>query len=281
MYDALEDEFGDVVGKARRGQEKSVAEVASACGLSPADMERIESYQLVPDTQVVLALASHLGLDGAKLQRAAASEYLPAAPAGRELIDLAVEMRVLGTDFLMNGYVIGCPRTKVGAVIDPGFQADRILQAAEGAQLEIALVLLTHGHHDHTGAVAEIREATQADVLASEAEIALLGALRQHIDGYLVPGEVVELGRQSLRVAATPGHTPGGVSIIHDEAAFVGDALFAGSLGGTRCVSDYQRQKEAVAEQLLSLPDDMTLYAGHGPATTVAEERAHNPFFSD
>ena len=279
MYDALEDEFGDVVGKARRGQEKSVADVANACGFSPADVERIESYQWVPETQGVEAMASCLGLDGIKLQRAAAADYLPAAPGGRELVDLAVEMRVLGTDFLMNGYVIGCPRTRVGAVIDPGFQADRILQAAEGARLEIALILLTHGHHDHTGAVAQIRDATEADVLASEAEIALLGDIRQHIDGYLVPGEVVELGKQSLRVAATPGHTPGGVSIIHEEAAFVGDALFAGSLGGTRCVSDYQRQREAVAEQLLSLSDDTTLFPGHGTATTVAEERAHNPFF--
>lgn len=281
MYDALEDEFGDVVGKARRGQEKTTAEVAQACGLSSADIDRIETYQLVPEASVINALATCLGLDGEKLRVAAAAEFLPSAPGGRELIDLIVEMRVLGTDFLMNGYIIGCPRTKVGAIIDPGFQADRILQAAEGAQLEIALVLLTHGHHDHIGAVAEIRDATQADVLVSDGEIDLLGDIRQSVDGYLVPGEVIELGRQSLRVAATPGHTPGGVSLIHAEAAFVGDALFAGSLGGTRRRADYDQQKAAVAAELLTLPDDTILYPGHGPATTVAEELRQNPFFTD
>ncbi|MBT4098526.1 MAG: MBL fold metallo-hydrolase [Gemmatimonadetes bacterium] len=281
MYDALEDEFGDVVGKARRGQERTTADVGSASGLSAADIERLEAYDLVPSPEQVLALAHTLGLAPEKLHRAAAVEFLPDEPGGREPIDLVVEMRVLGTDFLMNGYVVGGPRTKVGAIVDPGFQADRILQAAEGAQLDIAFILLTHGHFDHVGALAEIRQATQADVLASEAEMELLGDLRQHVDGYLVPGELIEMGRQSLRVAATPGHTPAGVSLIHAEAAFVGDALFAGSVGGTRNRSDYKRQLAAVQSELLSLPEGTTLYPGHGPATTVAEELANNPFFTD
>ena len=142
-------------------------------------------------------------------------------------------------------------------------------------------LIYTHGHFDHVGALAEIRQATQADVLASEAEMELLGDLRQHVDGYLVPGELIEMGRQSLRVAATPGHTPAGVSLIHAEAAFVGDALFAGSVGGTRNRSDYKRQLAAVQSELLSLPEGTTLYPGHGPATTVAEELANNPFFTD
>ena len=90
---------------------------------------------------------------------------------------------------------------------------------------------------------------------------------------------MVRVGEQSFRVAATPGHTPGGVSLIHDQIAFVGDALFAGSLGGTRRRTDYHRQRQAVADELLSLPEETTLYPGHGPATTVAEERENNPFF--
>ncbi len=281
MYDRLEDEFGDVVGKARRGQQRTTADVANAAGLSSADIERIEAYELLPGTDVVSALANTLGLNAQKLQRSAAAEFLPAQPGVRQFVDLVVEMRVLGTDFLMNGYVVGCPRTKVGAIIDPGFQADRILQAVEGAQLEISFILLTHGHHDHVGALAEIRQATQADVLASEGEMELLGDLRQHVDGYLVPGEIVEIGRQSLRVVSTPGHTPAGVSLVHEEAAFVGDALFAGSVGGTRQRADYDRQLSAVQAELLSLPDETALFPGHGPATTVAEERLNNPFFKD
>ena len=279
MYDALEDEFGDVIGKARRGQGRSVGQVASACGLSSSDVERIESYQLIPDASAVTALASNLGLDASKLLRAAAGEFLPSEPGGRDYVGVDVEMRVLGSDFLMNGYVVGCARDKVGAVIDPGFQADRILQAAESAQIEIELILLTHGHHDHVGALAEIRDATQADVLASEGEMELLGDLRHQVDGYLVPNEVIDVGRQSFRVAATPGHTPAGVSLIHEEIAFVGDALFAGSLGGTRNIQDFERQRLAVADQILALPEQTTLYPGHGPATTVGEELVNNPFF--
>ncbi len=189
-------------------------------------------------------------------------------------------MMVLGTDFLMNGYLAICRQTRQAAVIDPGFQAARILQAAADAGAEIQCIWLTHGHHDHLEALAEVAEATGAEAAIHAPDLALAGGTARHIGARLIDGGQVRVGAQRFDVRATPGHTAGGVSLIHAEGtAFVGDALFAGSLGGTRQRSAYACQIDAVADNVLSLPPATTLYPGHGPATTVAEEREHNPFF--
>ena len=280
MYMQLEDEFGDVVGKARRGQELSPSQLASQAGLSEAEVKRIEEYELTPEDGVVEHLARTLGLDGEKLKASASKRYFPLYPGGRATDGIQVEMLVLGTDFLMNEYVVGCPQTKQGAIVDPGFEAEKILKAVETSGLEINMVLLTHGHGDHIGALSEVCQATGAPALVSSADAGLLGNLSTKIEGYITEGETVSLGTVVLNVAATPGHTQGGISLIHEQAAFVGDALFAGSLGGTRAKAHYDSQHGTVAEKILTLDDHVVLYPGHGPATTVAEERANNPFFA-
>lgn len=279
MYMQLEDEFGDVVGKARRGQELSTAELGASCGLSEQDVEAVEQYRLIPDADVIDGIAEFLGLHAGKLQASAGRGYFPRNPAGRPTEGVVVEMMVLGTDFLMNGYVVGCAETRQGAVIDPGFEAEKILDAVGTFGLEIGSVLLTHGHDDHTGALSEVCQATGATALIHEGDLALLGSLRNKIDGYLSDGQTLSVGNLQFHVARTSGHTPGGVSIIHEQFAFVGDALFAGSLGGTRRRSNYQAQRKAVLEHIIGLDERVILYPGHGPATTVAEERVGNPFF--
>lgn len=283
MYTGLEDAFGDVVGKARRGQELTGPQLAAAAGLTARDVERIEAYELVPEGAAIDRLAGCLGLDAAKLRRSAAAGFFPAQPEGRPASGLEVRMLVLGTDFLMNGYIAACRQTGRGLIVDPGLQPERLLaeieQAARQRGVVIEVVLLTHGHGDHVGALAEVLEATGATARISPGDLPLTGALGERIAGRLTPGEELTVGRQRLRVEATGGHTPGGVALVHEELAFVGDALFAGSLGGTRRRADYDRQRQAVAARLLSLPPDTSLYPGHGPATTVGEERANNPFF--
>ncbi len=276
----LEDELGDVVGKARRGQELSPGEVASQAGLSEAEVEKIEDYELTPEDGVVERLARALGLDVQKLKGSAAKRYFPLYPGGRATDGIDVEMLVLGSGFLMNGYVVGCTRTQQGVVIDPGFEAEKILKAVETSGLEVNMVLLTHGHDDHIGALSEVCQATGAPAFISSADAALLGNLSTKIEGYIAEGETVSLGNVTLNVVATPGHTRGGISLVHEQVAFVGDALFAGSLGGTRAKADYESQRGAVAERILTLDEHVVLYPGHGPATTVAEERASNPFFT-
>lgn len=281
MYMQLEDAFGDVIGKARRGQELSAASLAGQAGLTLAEIERIEGYQLVPEAAAVRRLAQCLGLHPEKLLASAQQKYFPLYPAGRPAEGLVVEMLVLGDELLMNGYLAGCAETGKGAVIDPGFDAEKILKAIETAGLEIELVLLTHGHGDHVGALSEICQATSAPALISKADLPLLGELRTKIEGGIVEGEVLTVGKQSFQARSAPGHTQGGSCLVHSQVAFVGDALFAGSVGGTRNRRDYEGQRRALREKILSLDERVVLYPGHGPATTVGEEKANNPFFAE
>ena len=142
------------------------------------------------------------------------------------------------------------------------------------------VLLVTHGHGDHVGALSEICQATGAPAFIDKDDLPLLGELRTKIEGSIVEGEVFSVGRQSFRACKTPGHTAGGVCLVHPQVAFVGDAIFAGSMGGTRRQSDYASLQGALREKVLGLDERVVLYPGHGPATTVGEERAHNPFFS-
>ena len=279
MYKQIEDEFGDIIGKARRGQEIERGALAQRVSLSARDLEKIENYELIPDQSVVCGLAEELNLQADKLQLSAGGHYFPLYPAGRAVEGLVVEMLILGHDFLMNGYIVGCGETRKGIIVDPGFEAEKILKAVEAAQLDILQVVLTHGHADHTGALAEICQATNSLALVNREDIALLGSLSSKVEGVIGEGETIDVGNQQFAVKATPGHTPGGVSLVHERVAIVGDALFAGSLGGTRNLGDYQRQHSAVKNEILSLDESVTIYPGHGPATTVAEEKANNPFF--
>ena len=279
MYTQLEDEFGDVVAKARRGQEMAVAALADRVGLTAGDMARIEDYELVPAADTIERLAQALGLHPGKLQASAAQAFFPRHPAGRPLAGAQVEMMVLGSGFLMNGYIVGCAATGQAAVIDPGFDADKILQRLAASGLTVEQILLTHGHQDHISALDEISRATNAPARIHSNDLALTGRLADQIAGTLAEGDVVSIGNLRFAVRSTPGHTAGGISLVNEEMAFVGDALFAGSLGGTRSVGNYRMQRQAVAEKLLALDANVALFPGHGPATTVGEEREHNPFF--
>ncbi|MBT4497305.1 MAG: MBL fold metallo-hydrolase [Gemmatimonadetes bacterium] len=279
MYMQLEDEFGDIVGKARRGQEIEPADLAREAGITEEELGKIERYELTPDPQTVARLAEELGLHPGKLQGSASKSYFPLYPAGRPGEGLVVEMMVLGTDFLVNGYVVGCQETGKGAVIDPGVDAEKILKTIEATGLEIEQVLVTHGHHDHVGVLSEICQATEAPAIINKAELGLLGGLATKVEGSLIDGEQVAIGKQMLVARGTPGHTEGSMSLVHPQAAFVGDALFAGSLGGTRNLKSYGEQRQTIGEHIMGLDERVTLFPGHGPATTVAEERAHNPFF--
>jgi hydroxyacylglutathione hydrolase len=279
MYETLEDEFGDVVGKARRGQEKAVAILAEALGIDASDWESMEGYQWTPEAETIAQVAVALGLDTDKLKTSAAALYFPQNPTGQNAAGANVHMMVLGSSFLMNGYVAGCTKTGKALCIDPGFDAETILATAKNAGLEIEKIVLTHGHHDHVGALEEVVKATRASVYMSAGDRGLVGDLSRLIMGELCAGEIIGVGQINFTIQATPGHTPGGMSLLGEGIAFVGDALFAGSLGGTRSLANYDLQRRAVREQILSLPDATILYPGHGPATTVGEEKANNPFF--
>ena len=281
MYMELEDEFGDVIGKARRGQEISTSDLAALCSLKSKEIEEIERDYVIPGLDVVELLASTLGIHSEKLKTSARKSYFPLYPSGRAFRGVLVEMLVLGTSFLMNGYIVGCSETYKGVIVDPGFDPEKILKMIESLGLEIEVVLLTHGHADHVGALSEICQATGAPALINNLDKTLLGNQSSKIEGGLSEGQVFEVGKLRFEIISSGGHTSGGVSILHDNFVFVGDALFAGSMGGTRNRTAYDEQRYAIRERILTLDENVVLYPGHGPATTVGEERLNNPFFDN
>ncbi len=280
MPAVLEDELGDILGKARRGQELELAAVAAAAGLSPEALERAERCQWVPPADVVASLAPPLGLGPEQLVGAARGSFSPRHPNGRPLTDLRVTMLELRQGYAVNGYMVMDRVSTAAILVDPGADAPAILAAIAEASASVRCVVLTHGHHDHTGALAEVCRATGASAHISAGDLHALGPLREWVQGVAADGQEFTVGTQTLRVRAVPGHTEGGIWLVHPQAAWVGDAVFAGSMGRTSCRRDYARLRDGVRAGLTSLADTACVFPGHGPATTAGEELQHNPFLA-
>ncbi len=178
-------------------------------------------------------------------------------------------------EMTVNAYLAWDPTTAEAAAFDTGGDASAMLEDIARRGLTLKLLLLTHTHGDHIFDVDRVVEKTGCRVLAPEAE-PFSGA------DPIRPGETVALGGLQIEARATPGHSPGGTTyVLHglrSPVAIVGDAIFAGSAGGIR--GDHVAALEAVRREILSRQDNTLLCPGHGPLTTVGEERAHNPFFA-
>jgi len=195
----------------------------------------------------------------------------------------------------VNCYLVGCEKTREAAVIDPGDDIERILAELKAADLKPVYIINTHEHFDHVGANKRLHEASAAQILAHSASAdeitnissrALLWGMRAEdsppLDRELADGDLVEIGESvTLKVLSTPGHSLGSISLSGDGVAFVGDLIFSGSIGRTDFPGgDYETLISSVKEKIFPLGDDVVLYSGHGPATTVGRERATNPFFT-
>lgn len=203
------------------------------------------------------------------------------------MIFRCLEVGLLST----NCYLVGCPDTLEGFVIDPGFEAKRILQEIKQLGLKICSIINTHGHGDHIGANAQVKEATGAQLLLHEADLniyrnpgfglAQLVGRQPEPDRYLTAGEVLMAGSVRLQVLETPGHTPGGISLLTAGAIFSGDTLFAGSVGRTDLAGgSFEQLLKSIREKIMVLPEDTLVYPGHGPSSTVGREKATNPFLA-
>ncbi len=176
-----------------------------------------------------------------------------------------------------NCYLLGCEKTGEGVVIDPGDEVLRIVKLISEAGLRIRAILITHGHFDHTGAADELRRITGSPIRVHSSDA---GALGFRADTHLSDGEEISVGRFKVKVLHTPGHSPGGVSFCAPGAVFSGDTLFAGSVGRTDFAGgDHHGLVRAVVEKIFPLGDHIRVYPGHGPVTTVGQERHTNPFF--
>ncbi len=194
--------------------------------------------------------------------------------------------------FQENCYVIGDGAS--GAIVDPGDEAARIALAVEQTGLEIGQILVTHAHIDHVGAVAALADEYACPVLMhAEAEPmlqqlptqAMMMGLRfgkvPAVDRHIEDGEILEVGSLRLESLYTPGHAPGHLAFYVESEGLVlsGDALFAGSVGRTDLFGgDMEVLVRSINERLLTLPDETRVYPGHGPRTTIGDERAYNPF---
>jgi len=278
-YDTLEDFFGDIVGKARRGLGLAEETLADATGLSAVDIGRIEAYELTPDEGRILALAGALQLDGKKLIGIANGWVPERGNSPHDDVRLSVERTILDAGMEVNAYALKCKTTWEGAIVDAGGQANRILALAERMGLEVTHVLLTHGHGDHVGALAEIAETTGARVCCCERDFGLLGSLKELVTDPVDDGWQTKVGRIAIDAVSLPGHTAGGIGYGADGVFFSGDALFAGSMGGALGPA-YNGQIRAVTDKALSRDEKTRVFPGHGPITSIGEELANNPFFA-
>ena len=193
---------------------------------------------------------------------------------------------------MANCFILGCEQTKEAAVIDPGDEADRILMALAEDSLTVTQIIDTHGHFDHVGANKRMKEVTGADIVIHALDAPMLNQLARSAaawgmsaenspppDRTVDDGDSISFGNITLSVLHTPGHTPGGISLFADKSVFVGDTLFAGSIGRTDFPGgDFGTLITSIREKLFTLDDDVTVYAGHMGTTTIGEEKRTNPF---
>ena len=212
---------------------------------------------------------------------------------------MALRFRILPvTQFQQNCSLVWCDSTNQAALIDPGGDVDQLISLVQNEGVEITKILVTHAHIDHAGAVADLAEHWQVpiegphpgdqfwiDRLDEQARMFRFPQSRRfEPTRWLYQGNEVAIGAEMLMVRHCPGHTPGHVVLISESAgvSFVGDVIFAGSIGRTDFpLGDHQTLIDAIQRELFSLPDEMRFVPGHGPMSSIGEERRSNPFVAD
>ncbi len=193
----------------------------------------------------------------------------------------------------VNCYIVVDPKSRSAIVIDPGDEPDRIEETVKAMGATVVGLVCTHTHFDHVGAIPELREHTKAQVLIHEKEKEIYDAAKDMAafwgfelaplpepDGYLVEDDTVAVGDLAFKVIHTPGHSPGGICLAGHGVVFTGDTLFTGSIGRTDFPGgDYQTLIDSLGK-LAGLPESTVVYPGHGPQSTIGEEKRENPYMS-
>ena len=202
-----------------------------------------------------------------------------------------MEILVIPVGYLQENCYIAYDEDKVAIVIDPGDEGQKLVEAIRNRGLDIRYILLTHGHFDHTGAVMEIKNEFGAKLCVSGEDAEMLTdpqlslAMRQRwkpedisIDWLLSDGDVIEAGKMRFEVIATPGHSKGSVTYRCENVLFTGDTLFQGDCGRTDLYGGSYEQIKASLRRLADLEGDYQVLPGHGPDSTLEEERLHNMY---
>jgi hydroxyacylglutathione hydrolase len=269
MVIPLEDNFTDVMGKAQRGLGISDSQLAAKSGASVDAIRRVRDGQF--DRNTIERVAPILQLNPGALVDLAQQKYEP----NEVKLDGLAQFNTPYHDMQVNAYLIWDPNSREAIAFDSGASCSNMLQFAKAHHLTIKLILLTHAHPDHVADLDRLGKETGAAIYISSRESA---AGAQPIE----EGKSFTLGKLAIESRLTWGHSPGGMTFVvrglAHPVAVVGDSLFAGSMGGGNV--SYEAAVENNREKILTLPNDTVICPGHGPMTTVGEEKAHNPFFA-
>ena len=274
----LEDDFCDIIKKARIGQAWSVEDVARSTGLPGADIIALERGDQPRDRAEVRALANTLGLRLDPLEQIVLEKWVPhPIPSISRIETIQGDVNGYG----VNGYIVY--DSGEALLVDTAYNAPAMIAWLESHRLRLTGICLTHGHADHAEGIQQLLARWQVPVYLGAADVSLLH-WKPSEDCLTAPndGRAISVGRLRVHCLATPGHTPGGICYRMDaesqRVCFVGDTLFAGSIGRSNPSTLYQTHLRSVRKQVLALPPEYRLLPGHGPATTVREELDHNPF---
>ena len=266
----LEDNIGDIIGKAQRGLRISDSELAEKAGLRVEQIRELREGKI--DEDALGKIAPVLRLDPDALVDLAAGKW---KPDELENFDGLAQFTTDYSGMAVNSYLVWDLEAKQAVAFDTGADCAQMLRRATRENLRVKLILLTHAHADHVADLPRLREETGAQVFAPARE-SVTGA--EPIE----EGKHFRLGKIDIEARLTWGHSPGGMTFVvrglARPVAIVGDSLFAGSMGGGNV--SYEDAVRNNLEKILTLPDETIICPGHGPITTIAEETKHNPFFA-
>jgi hydroxyacylglutathione hydrolase len=268
----IEDSFTDVIGKAQRGLGISDTELCKRAEIEPADLAALKSGKVIE--AALRRVARHLGLSPDALGDLAHRRWYPEVPAfphGFAAFNTPFE------DMTVNSYLVWDGRSRAAAAFDSGADCSGMLDLVAAERLKVQAIFLTHTHDDHVADLPRLARETGAQVWASEREPS------QHPGAKLFrENEHFHVGAVAVKTLSTWGHSPGQTTFyvtgLSYPLAIVGDSLFACSIGGSP--THFADQYRNDVEKIMSLPRNTVLACGHGPLTTVGQERRHNPFFA-
>ncbi len=271
----LEDHIGDIIRKGRLASGTAVLKAAQAGGLSEANLNVLEETGQVSATVNFAAIGKAIGIDGGKLERIA-SGWLPAPSNLSQWRELR-QITTTANGMAVHCYLVWDEVSREAALFDTGWDAAPVFQLIDDNGLALQHLFITHTHEDHVAAMGDVRARFPKVHLHTNAK----SAPPQHRNR---ANDFVHLGNLRITNRDTPGHAEDGVTYIvggwpedAPHVALVGDAIFAGSIG--RGNQSWEMARQKVREQIFALPEQTLLCPGHGPLTTVAEEKANNPFF--
>lgn len=266
----LEDSFSDVIGKAQRGLRLSDTELAEKARVSSQKIRALREGKF--DELALVRLAPVLGLAARQLCDLGQGQWQPKRSGA---IDGFEVFTTNYGDMTVNAYLAWDPRSKDAVAFDTGADCGGMLETAQKKDLNLKLILLTHSHPDHVADLARLQKETGAAVYTPEDE-AVPGA------ELFEEGKHWQVGSLHVDTRKTWGHSRGGMTYVVNglsrKLAIVGDAIFAGSMGGGNV--SYRDALQTNLDKILTLPEETIICPGHGPMTTVGEEKKHNPFFA-